>query len=51
MRRLLTIVLGGSLLLTVQMPALAQQGAAANEGVVNFTFDQVDVRTFVKLVG
>ncbi len=51
MRRLLSIVLGGSLLLAALMPVLAQQGAAAREGVVNFTFDQVDVRTFVKLVG
>jgi general secretion pathway protein D len=51
MRRLLYIVLGASLLMVLQPSVVAQQGADADTGVVNFTFDQVDVRTFVKLVG
>jgi len=47
MRFATALILMGALVL----PSIAETAAATDTGVVNFTFDQVDVRTFVKLVG
>ncbi len=38
-------------LFLVCLPGFAQQEQQASQGSVNFSFDQVDIRTFVKLVG
>ncbi len=51
MRSVLYIAAAVLLLVVFSAPASTQQGATRNAGVVNFTLDQVDVRTFVKLVG
>jgi general secretion pathway protein D len=51
MRQHVRVVCGLLLTLAVAWSAVAQQSAGTDGGIVNFTFDQVDVRTFVKLVG
>ncbi len=51
MRQILTLILGLMLMFPVSMLVAEQPTGESEAGVVNFTFDQVEVRAFVKLVG
>ena len=51
MKNLLGITILAALLLGLPAAVQAASASAPDTGVVNFTFDQVDIPTFVKLVG